>query len=63
VVGGFWCKTQGLLRILGFFGDFWRVYNLFVNSFWKLKALVKFLQTPEDYGEIFDKYRGFNTNL
>jgi hypothetical protein len=39
------------------------VSDLFVNIFWKPRAVLEFLQTSEDYGEIFNKYRGFGANL
>jgi hypothetical protein len=49
--------------VLWNFGVFRVVSDLFVNIFWKPRAVLEFLQTSEDYGEIFNKYRGFGANL
>jgi hypothetical protein len=47
-------QKTGLLRSLGIFRNFCQFWRFFR----KPRALLKFLQTSEDCGEIFDKYRG-----
>jgi hypothetical protein len=56
VVGGSWCKRQGLLRILEIFVKFWRVYS-------GLGPICKYFSETEGPAQIFTNVQGLRRNL